>query len=340
MTQLDTNRIMIGDNEMRMNGFLIAVAMFISSYSYPATLEFKLTDPGFEYEFGLPSNTYHKYCRNIYSQNGEDGILEQILKELEIENGSFCEFGASDGIASSNTYNLIKSYQFSGMAIESDELCYQQCVENYKSFPNVQVFQGRVLYDDKNQDLNAWLNRGNLQHDFDLLSIDIDCDDYYVWENLTEFEPKIVIVETNSYRDPIYDELPRKRSNEYNLDLLNQWDQSRVACGCSFISAVKLGLKKGYIPIAYTGNLTFVRKDLIHKLKEFPYKISDDPYDYITLYTHLALWRNKWYTNTVLILNAAIRDYYLKFSVKNIDLDWLNLRMREITRNNNVVFEI
>ena len=49
-------------------------------------------------------NTYHKYCKNVHSQNGEDGIIEQLLKELNIKTGTFCEFGASDGINSSLKY--------------------------------------------------------------------------------------------------------------------------------------------------------------------------------------------------------------------------------------------
>ena len=212
-------------------------------------------------------------------------------------------------------------------------------MENYKLFPHVQVFYGAVLYDDKNNDLNAWLKKGNLPCDLDVLSIDIDGDDYFVWKNLTEFFPKIVIIEINPYRDPIYEELPGNPSNEYNVDLLKQWYPARIAVGCSFISAVKLGLKKGYIPVAFTGgNIIFIRKDLIHNLKEFPYKISEDPYDYITLYNHLILLGNKWMTNTGLILNVAIRDYYLKFKRKRIDGDWLNAKMRQILNNDNVIF--
>ena len=314
---------------------VLLAAIFMSSQCHPKNLSFNEldfypTDSNFEYTLDLPANTYHKYCKNIYSQNGEDGILEQLLKELEIKNGTFCEFGASDGITSSNTYNLIKNHHFSGIAIESDGLRYFQCVKNYKPYPNVQVFYGIVLYDDRNCDLNGWLKRGKLPHDLDVLSIDIDYDDYYVWENLTEFNPKIVIFETNSYRDPVFEELPGKPSNEYNIDVLKMWYSPRVACGCSFISAVRLGLQKGYIPVSYTGNITFVRKDLVSKLTEFPYTLSDDPYDYLPLYTHLALWGDKWYTNTGLILNVAIRDYFLKFDKKSIDLDWLNERMQEI----------
>jgi hypothetical protein len=312
------------------------IAMLKSDHAH--ALDLTPTDRPFQYQAALPNHTYHKYCKNIYSQNGEDGILEQLLKELGIKSGTFCEFGAANGIESSNTYNLIKNYNFSGVAIELDRLSYEKCLKNYAVFSNVRVYHGAVLYNDAHNNLNAWLKRGKLPYDLDLLSIDIDYDDYYVWENLTEFMPKIVIVETNSYRDPIYEELPGKSSKEYNIDLLRQWHAPRVAQGCSFISAVKLGLQKGYIPVAYTGNITFVRRDLVYLLKDFPYILSNDPYDYVTLYSHLTLWKNSWMTNTGLILNVAIRDYYLKFKKKHIDIDWLNVRMHQILRNENVIF--
>ncbi len=318
--------------------FLYIVIFFISHSSYSANLGFIPTDHPFEYKFNIPNNTYHKYCKSIYSQAGEDGIILQLLKELEIKNGSFCEFGAYNGITLSNTYNLIKNYNFSGIAIELNKSPYEECAKNYHSFPNVRVFHGAVLYNDEHNNLNAWLKRGNLPYDFDILSIDIDGDDYYVWDNLTEFYPKIVIIETNPYRDPVYEELPGKPSYEYNIDLLREWHPSSIGIGCSFISTVKLGLKKGYIPLAFTGNLIFLRKDLAHHLKEFPYKISDDPYDYLTLYTHLVLSNNQWTTNTGLILNVAIRDYYLQFKRNYIDIVWLKIRMHQIINNENVIF--
>lgn len=96
------------------------------------------------------------------------------------------------------------------------------------------------------------------------------------------------------------------------------------------MSAVKLALRKGYVPVSYTGNLICVRKDLAIELTVFPFIISNDPYDYISLYSHLVLWGNTWRTNTGLIFNRAICDYYLKFGTNNIDTGWLDRRMNEI----------
>lgn len=310
---------------------LIVLFCLLFHTTYAAgQLDGSISDHTYEFKHPLPSNTYHKYCRGTYAQNGEDGILEQLLKELGVEAGTFCEFGAWDGVNGSNTFNLMINHKFSGMAIEADQARSQQCVGNYRSFPNVQVYNGLVLYNDKNNDLNAWLKRGNLPRDLDVLSIDIDGDDYYVWENLTDYAPKIVIFEINTYRDPVFDELPGAPSKEYNIDPLAQWHPGRIAAGCSFISGVKLGLKKGYIPVASTGNLIFVRKDLVSQLIEFPYILSEDPYDYIPLYDSMVLWSNKWYTNSGLILNKAIGDYYLEFRKKHIDVEWLETRMNAI----------
>jgi hypothetical protein len=298
-----------------------------------------ISDHTVRWPFPVPTNTYHKYCRNVYSQNGEDGILDQLLTELNGGSGSgggtFCEFGASDGVSSSNVLHLVKSRNFTGMLIEADEARYRKCVENYRSYPDVQVFQGFVLYDDAANNLDSWLARGNMKKDLDVLSIDIDCDDYYVWDNMKNYNPKIVIFEVNSYRDPIYDELPKQPSNAYNIDLLRQQNPSRVALGCSFISAVKLGLNKGYVPVSFTGNIIFVRRDLVEKLREFPYKLSNNPYDYVELYTHLSMWGNEWYSNNGLMVNAAIRDYYLSTNRVFIDIEWLKNRVREIGSNRN-----
>jgi len=316
---------------------MLVFFLVLFSTTLYSSFNVKLNDIVSDYAFSVPEHTYHRYCKNVYSQNGEDGILEQLLKELNITAGTFCEFGASDGVQSSNTYNLIQK-GFTGVAIEIDQKRYERCIQNYSAYPDIKVYHGAVLYNHAGYNLDTWLKKADLPYDFDILSIDIDCDDYYVWENMRNFSPKIVILETNSYRDPVYDELPRKISQEYTIDPLKQWCPAMVGIGCSFISAVKLGLDKGYIPVSYTGNITFVRKDLIDKLKEFPTIVSQDPYDYLKLYSHLVLWGNRWKINTGLILNVAIRDYYLHFKHKYIDISWINMRMQEIINNEQVIF--
>jgi len=79
---------------------------------------------------------YSIYHKNIYSQNGEDGIVEELLKRLEIENGWICEFGAWDGIYLSNTFNLTQK-GFHSVFIESDKDKYQDLLTTVKKYPHI-----------------------------------------------------------------------------------------------------------------------------------------------------------------------------------------------------------
>lgn len=67
---------------------------------------------------------FKKYSFNIHSQNGEDGILKELLHRLNIHNGWVCEFGAWDGVHLSNTFNLVKQ-GFNAVYIESNSNRYK-----------------------------------------------------------------------------------------------------------------------------------------------------------------------------------------------------------------------
>ena len=73
------------------------------------------------------------FARSVYSQNGEDGILEEILLRIEtlVALDKWCvEFGALDGIRFSNTYNLIKHKNYRAVLIEGDKAKYQALCAN------------------------------------------------------------------------------------------------------------------------------------------------------------------------------------------------------------------
>ena len=302
----------------------------------------------------IPTNTYHQFCNNIYSQNGEDGILDELIKELNLQSGTFCEFGASDGVSSSNILNLIEQHNFTGLLIEANPVSFRKLIENYEKrgiSDKVICRLGYVKPDENESLLDTWLDESNMPKDLDVLSIDVDYDDYYIWKSLTQFNPKIVVFEVNSYRDPIFEELPGKPCLDYNYDPLDHKFKSRKAMGCSFYSGLKLGLSKGYIPISFTGNIIFVRKDLVTQLTVFPYIVSDNPDDYLSLYSPFIMWdttipmgpvnnisdptkeninRSHWYSNSVLIMNVAIQQYYFQTGKKYLDLPYLERKMFQI----------
>jgi len=288
-------------------------------------LKYPFSDLPLLYKGNVPINTYHKYCKNVYSQNGEDGILEQLLKELNIEHGTLCDVGAGNGVSPSNTFNLIKNHDFKGIVIESRNHLFRTLCENYKDFPQVSKINGKVYHMAEELLLDTWLTKAQMPEDLDVLSLHVNGEDYNIWNSLKNFKPKIVLLEVNSLRDPMYDELPGKQCTDYKLDLLRENYPHKIASGCSFMSGIKLGMGKGYVPLALTGsNIIFIRFDLTEKLKEFPCTLSNNPYDYMSIYTPIYLQQDRWKTATALIINTAIAAYAHEFNRRDIDIKWIN----------------
>lgn len=196
------------------------------------------------------NNFYNVYNKNIHSQNGEDGIIEELLKRLNIENGWVCEFGAWDGIHFSNTFNLIKK-NFNGVFIEGDKDKYNDLLKTVEKFSNIIPLEAYVDHNDTSNSLDNLLKQTNIPNDFDILSIDIDSYDYQVWKSLKVYRPKIVIIEINS------------SVNVNNSEHIHTPDKYG---GTGFKPTYDLGVEKGYKFILHTGNMFFIRSDLFDKL--------------------------------------------------------------------------
>jgi len=183
------------------------------------------------------------FAKNVYSQNGEDGILEEILKRLNITGGQFCEFGAWDGKYLSNTYNLLSNPNWSGVYIEGNKEKYLDLLETAKNKKITPIC--RFVETEGKNSLDNILLETETKTDFEVLSIDIDSYDYQVWESLIYFRPKIVIVEINSSINP--------------LELQTHGNGKQ---GSSFQSMLILGNKKGYDLVCHNGNMIFVKNDI------------------------------------------------------------------------------
>jgi len=198
----------------------------------------------------IQSTVYDKYAKNVYSQNGEDGIIEELLKRLNINEGFVCEFGACDGKHLSNTFNLIKK-GFKAVHIEANETSYNKLLETCKEHTNI-IPLNLIVETEGENSLDNILKKTDIPKDFVLLSIDIDSYDYHIWKSLKNYTPKIVVIEINSNAN-IHDENYIHTPNKYE--------------GTGFRPMFKLGLEKGYTFICHTGNMIFVRNDLYDKLQ-------------------------------------------------------------------------
>lgn len=139
------------------------------------------------------------YAANVYSQNGEDGILEALFAQLNIESGTFCEFGAWDGKYLSNTYRLFER-GWRGWYIEGNPPRYRQLRGNIAG-PDVELICAYVtLTGGQTLDhllMSSRLYSSGLVDHLDLLSIDIDSDDLAVWRSFTLLRSKVVVIECN-----------------------------------------------------------------------------------------------------------------------------------------------
>lgn len=193
-----------------------------------------------------------KYRKIIYSQYGEEGVLEFLIKKLNLNYIECCEFGMSD-TTYSNTFYFIENYNSFGLYIDKS---YEN-IKNLK-LPNTIVLEKEIKLKGENT-LDVILSQTPISKNFDILSIDIDNNDYHVWDSLKNYNPKIVIIEFNPFISP-------------KLEYV--FNGSRFSS--SFLSTVKLGESKGYSLVCMTGNLIFVKTELLKKT-ELEHFITNNP---------------------------------------------------------------
>lgn len=200
---------------------------------------------------------YNLYKKNYYSQNGEDGIINELLSRLNIKGGWLCEFGAGNGVTNSNTLQLIDTNNYKGVFIEYDEKEFNAMVKNHNTNENLILLHKEVSHqNDSENSLDNILKTtpiptiNDKEDNFIVLSIDIDGYDYQVWNSLQNYKPIIVIIEINSNTDP---------TDEKHIHNGNNYKQS------SFMATYKLGISKGYTFVCHTGNMIFLRNDYFKK---------------------------------------------------------------------------
>lgn len=188
-----------------------------------------------------------KYKKDIFSQHGDDGIIEEIFNRLESKieiKKFFCEFGAWDGVHLSNTYNLYKNKNYKGVLIEPNKLRYHKLCNNIPDKRIIKI-NSFVSFEGLNT-LEDILKQNQISLQFDFLSIDVDGCDYYILESIKNIDVKIVCVEFNP-TIPNEVEFIQKKNFAYKQ-------------GCSALSLNKLANRMGYDLIAATYNNLFFSK--------------------------------------------------------------------------------
>lgn len=187
-----------------------------------------------------------EFARRVTSQGGEDGILEKIMDVLPDTDQWCVEFGSWDGKHLSNTYNLIANKNYSAVLIEGDSKRFQDLVANFQSNSRVTPVNRFVGFE-KDNCLDRILDKTEIPKNFDLLSIDIDGNDYHVWETVTDYQAKVVIIEFNPT-------VPKTVEFVQPRDMI-------VTQGTGLLSMVRLANDKGYELLAVeSANAIFVSR--------------------------------------------------------------------------------
>jgi len=210
----------------------------------------------------LPRNISDSEFR-VYSQWGEDGIIQFLLHHVPIEKKIFIEFGV-ENYTESNTRFLLNNNNWSGLIMDgsSDNISYIKndmavyCDHNLKA---VCVFITK-------ENINEVISSNGLTGDIGLLSIDIDGNDYWVWEAITCISPRIVICEYNSIFGSHAKVAVPYKSDFYRRNA----HYSNVYYGASIAALESLAQKKGYLLVGSNNagnNVFFIRNDLCGALQ-------------------------------------------------------------------------
>ena len=134
----------------------------------------------------------------VYSQWGEDGIIQYLINKLPIKNKVFIEFGVED-YTESNTKFLLENDNWSGLVLDGS-------IENIEQIRNNSVYWKYDLLakdifitkDNISETIEGYIKASNFDKEIGLLSVDIDGNDYYIWDSINSIDPVIVICEYNS----------------------------------------------------------------------------------------------------------------------------------------------
>jgi hypothetical protein len=189
------------------------------------------------------------YEKRLISQNGEDGIIQKIFDLIGTTNKYYVEFGAGDGHFCCNTKYFREKYGWQGLLLDG------ACSNNMDDDLRINLHKEFITA----ENIIPLFIKYNVPQEFDLISIDIDRNDFYVWKALgKQYKPRVVIIEFN----PAFN-FTEDKVIEYDADKV--WDGGNCT-GASILAMYNLGRKLGYSLIYQElagANLFFVRDDIL-----------------------------------------------------------------------------
>jgi hypothetical protein len=132
-----------------------------------------------------------------FSQNGEDGVIQEITRRVGAGTHTFVEFGIGTG-AEGNCVFLAEVMRWRGLFCEADPVAFASLQARYAHASKVMTVNARLTP----ESIESILLQAGVETEPTLLSIDVDGNDYYLWEALETIRPRIVVIEYNASLDP------------------------------------------------------------------------------------------------------------------------------------------
>jgi hypothetical protein len=194
-----------------------------------------------------------RYQSQVSSQNGEDGMIHEIFRRIGKTNEVFAEVGAGNGIE--NNTSFLVGQGWSGFWVDAEA----ELVDVLARLPDHQrklVKYHIGLIDREN--IAGIFEQMGVPREFDLLSLDIDQNTYYAWEGLSDYRPRVVVIEYNA-------SIPADLDWKVPYDSKAMWDLT-INSGAGLKAFENLGRELGYSLVGcdFLGvNAFFVREDLV-----------------------------------------------------------------------------
>lgn len=198
----------------------------------------------------------NKYEYQVFSQNGEDGIIQEIFKRIGTTNKFFFEFGVANGEECNTLLLLHQGWKGAWMDGAQENFDFITRTFGFFIHKQLEVMKSFVTAENIEESFASM----NVPTDLDLLSIDVDGNDYWIWKAITKYHPRVVVIEYNPLFPP-------------PLEFIVKYDAERIFPitsyhGASLKSLELLGKQKGYSLVAcnfLAANAFFVRDDLVQE---------------------------------------------------------------------------
>jgi len=189
------------------------------------------------------------YQKRILSQWGQDGVLEKIFDTIGTTNKYFVEFGSSGNDSGMGNTAYLRRRGFDGLLMDGSARPYSQDVTDRRYEVKIEFISA--------SNINDLFKKYSVPTEFDFLSIDIDGQDFHVWNRLEGYSPRVVSIEMNYHIDA---------GKDLVMPLNDKWIwPGNEISGASVTALKKLGNKKGYTLVATCmSDAIFVRNDLIY----------------------------------------------------------------------------